>query len=281
FYKSQFVSVGSATNELLPNSVTAILQVCIMILNRIKDKCINYSRYLSGYNKLLEKLNQLAEYNLNFERFTRVENINLYNQIAEHNSLVHFLNPRLPLPQLRGSVISPDYANKLVWEIMVNKPKNIMECGSGTSTIIASYCLEKLGGGHIISLDDGIQYAKRTRGYLTKHNLERFSSVYHTPLIDYPDAEFKTPWYDLSVIPELPKIDMLIIDGPVYKIDAEVRFPALPLLIEYLSDTAIIILDDAARIGEKAVVKKWLSLYSHFEYEYYHFEKGAVILRCK
>ncbi len=73
-------------------------------------------------------------------------------------------------------------------------------------------------------------------------------------------------WYDLPDLDKLPgKIDMLVVDGPPWKLQHLARYPALPVLFKYLSDNAVIILDDGNRPDEKEIVKLWKKEYDCFE----------------
>ena len=42
---------------------------------------------------------------------------NIYEQIEAYQSLLHYIDPIRPLPPMRGSAISPDFANLLISEI--------------------------------------------------------------------------------------------------------------------------------------------------------------------
>ena len=61
-------------------------------------------------------------------------------------------------------------------------------------------------------------------------------------------------WYALSDVPET--IDLLIIDGPPWTIHPQVR-GAAEVLFDRLSPGAIVLLDDAARPGERMVARRW------------------------
>ena len=72
---------------------------------------------------------------------------------------------------------------------------------------------------------------------------------------------------------------MLVVDGPPEKTQSHARYPALPLFYEYLSDEAVVILDDAGRKEESEIVEMWLKDYPEFVHEFIHTEKGISILR--
>src|SRR5438034_475105 len=55
------------------------------------------------------------------------------------------LHTRRPLPQMRGFAIAPDFALYLTELIDDERPEVVVETGSGVSTLIIAYALEKLG----------------------------------------------------------------------------------------------------------------------------------------
>ena len=84
------------------------------------------------------------------------------------------------------------------------------------------------------------------------------TTVIHAPLADVKlDAEV-WKWYDLEDV-ELPeKVSILLIDGPPQSTGPLARYPALPILLDRLTDDAVIFLDDGIRSDEAAVMDRWL-----------------------
>jgi len=79
------------------------------------------------------------------------------------------------------------------------------------------------------------------------------------PLVDATIGERTFQWYDLG--PRLStlgeKIDFLFVDGPPGKVQSLSRYPALPVLLPYLSPRATIFVDDGAREDETKMVAMW------------------------
>ena len=69
---------------------------------------------------------------------------------------------------------SPDFLKLLVDTILSEKPKLVVELGSGISTILTGKALEKNGDGKLISIDNDDKYAKLTR---KKIDLEKLSNI--------------------------------------------------------------------------------------------------------
>lgn len=191
------------------------------------------------------------------------------------------VNPRFPIPSLTGWAAFPGLIELILSEVKRNKPNHIFEIGSGSSTIITSYLLEELGNGHITSLDHSEHYVGKTRDDLKLHELEQYADLHYAPLTSVSINNESYSWYDLSAInfSELPKIDLLVVDGPPEKTQKHARYPALPLLIDHLSENAVVILDDAARSEEQEIVNRWLKEFPGFTHQYIYTEKGLSILR--
>ncbi len=189
------------------------------------------------------------------------------------------VEPRLPLPPMRHMVISPDFAATLISLVRSQAPQVILELGSGTSTLLSSYCLEKNQSGRLISLDHEARFANETRQAVQQHGLSHIAEVFHAPLKPVAIGGQTFQWYDLSALSEIPQIDLLVVDGPPAFLSKNARYPALPLLLPYLSPDATILVDDAARPDEKAIVRDWVAQFPEFEKTEYAHEKGTVLLR--
>ena len=157
-----------------------------------------------------------------------------------------------------------------------NKPKVIVECSSGLSSLILAKCCQINNYGQVFSLENGKQYADDTRTQLTQFELIEYANIIHAPLIKTDINEKTYEWYELKQL-TVASINMLVIDGPPGFIQKHSRFPALPLLFEQLADQAVIFMDDAARADEKEIVKRWLAAFSNVKHEYIETERGCSI----
>jgi uncharacterized protein YggT (Ycf19 family) len=182
---------------------------------------------------------------------------------------------RRPLPPMRGWAISPDFAVIIVRTILDQRPSLIVETGSGISTLIAAYCLEQVGAGRIVSLDHDAEFAAVTRLLLKEHGLETFVEVRHAPLANTPSGR----WYKQSAWEDLKCIDLAIVDGPPSTTGPLARYPVVPLLGKLLSPTAVILVDDADRPDEQAMVNEWVHEGLILDQPPIATEKGTAILR--
>ncbi len=224
--------------------------------------------------------------------FSAYAYIELSSRLSSHHDLVYrqtealfgihsVLHPRLPLPSMRGWTILPDAAAIIISNILSRKPNFILECGSGVSTILCGYSLERLNSkGKILSIDHEAYYGSLTAKTMEKHG---FSSdmfkIVHAPLITHKNDSKPFIWYDTSFLSLLTNpVDLLIVDGPPHKTQYKARYPAMAFLFEKLSDNAVIILDDGSRQDEKAIVEQWLSEYPSLKLEFHDTEKGVAVL---
>lgn len=208
---------------------------------------------------------------------------NNYQQLEALATLVPVLKLRQPLPPMGGWAISPDFARLLAVVVNQQKPKIIVELGSGVSSIISGYCLEQLGCGHVLSLEHEQKYAEISRQNLASHGLDSLVTVTHAPLKSLALPRGEWLWYDLSVVEEMlagaPSIDLLVVDAPPGMLQPLSRYPALPVLAKYLSQDAVILLDDSNRWEEQKIIQMWQTEFPGWEQEQFPCEKGAVILR--
>lgn len=204
-----------------------------------------------------------------------------YRQTEALFSLFSRFKFRAPLPAMRGWAVSPDFANLIITEIDRNKPKVILETGSGISSLLIGYCLQAQGEGQLIALEHEAKYLEQTRDRLRLHGVLDKVQLRHAPLIPFTKDGQTWPWYDLLAvdIATLPQIDMLIVDGPPGTTHPMVRYPALSVLKDKLAPDAVILVDDYCRADEKMMVTRWMQETPGFTLETVPTEKEAAILR--
>ena len=260
---------------LLIGEVVLIIALGVML-------CLFMLVQVESHHRIQQATQQLLQQQRNIEQ-QKNEIYKQFQQIESLFSVFSLLRINRPLPPMGGWAISPDFGKIIVDLVLEKKPKIILEASSGVSTLIASYCLKQLGEGTVISLEEENKYAEVSNKALIKHGLKDIATVIHAPLEEIEIEGKKWTWYALTKIKGIKPIDMLIIDGPAQygRVDKMIRYPALPLLFDSLSDDAIIILDDADRKDEKDIVELWLKQFNCFEVERIDTEKGTVILHKK
>jgi predicted O-methyltransferase YrrM len=163
-----------------------------------------------------------------------------------YTQIIHFIAPRAPLPPMTQWAATPELALELIYQMISHRPKTVVELGSGCSSLIMGYVLEQQAEqGQLISIDHDKAYAQKTRRDVLLHGLDAHITVMDAPLESQssigPNGRHAT-WYQLKDL-ELPElIDLLVVDGPPEKVTPWVRYPAVPVLADRLSDQAVIVL---------------------------------------
>jgi len=201
-----------------------------------------------------------------------------YGQIQAYLDLVRLLKLESPLPRLRGWAASPDFLLVVAKHALQHKPKMIVECSSGASTIVLAQCLKMNGTGHVYSLEHDIKFAEITRQNLSNAGLLSWATVIDAPLKSL-DEKTESIWYTTDGIDNVDQIDMLVVDGPPASTCHHARHPALPRLKMKFAPICHLFLDDADRKEEQETVSRWQEEKQNFKTistTKYMCEKGCV-----
>jgi predicted O-methyltransferase YrrM len=146
------------------------------------------------------------------------------------------------------------YAVRLVADV---RPRLVLECGSGSSTIAIARCLKTLGG-RLISLEHNPEFARKTTETLRLLELNDVARVVTAPLTTRQVGSAVLSWYgpEYERFLESP-IDVLIIDGPPKASGPRARYPAVPALKSRLAPDCWILMDDGDRPDERAIAHAW------------------------
>lgn len=187
---------------------------------------------------------------------------------------------KFPIP-LGGPSIDSDHARLLTFFLQLKKPKKILELGSGSSTVLISRTLSDLGvlpATHI-AVDHEEVFLNLTRELCAINGLVDRVSFKHCPLEDIPGHSLK--WYKISKeITDLGPFDLILVDGPpAYTEHTKFsRHPALPELINQISDDGLLLLDDANRDGERYVQNSWRENFPELKFHHNESGKGVLIV---
>jgi predicted O-methyltransferase YrrM len=135
----------------------------------------------------------------------------------------------------------------------------VVECGSGLSTVLIARRLRELGAGHVHSLEHDEGFAAACRRQLERESLTGLAEVIEAPLRTHPASG--VGWYDRDALTRLPAagVQLLLVDGPpagTPELERS-RYPALAELRPRLAPGAVVICDDALRPGERWVLDRW------------------------
>lgn len=142
------------------------------------------------------------------------------------------------------------------------RPEIVVELGCGASSLIIAKALSRNGGGRLTSFDQHADFTEATGRWLAGHGLA--ADMRHAPL-GTPPGDWPGLWYQLNDVPA--RIDMLVIDGPPWALHPLVR-GAAESLFPRLSDRAVVLLDDAARPGERLVARRWRQRWPAMDFRY-------------
>lgn len=190
-------------------------------------------------------------------RRTRREVSRLHGQLEALVALRDTLDGRLALPSTRDWAASADLLRELAAVVLARRPGVVVETGSGTSTVIIAACLQRLGRGHVWSLEHLPRFAAETRALLDTRGLADWATVVDAPLVDVRLGDATWSWYDLARFPAGDPIEVLFVDGPPGDTGPLARYPALPMLLDRLAPGASILVDDGARPDEQAMIARW------------------------
>jgi Methyltransferase domain len=194
---------------------------------------------------------------------------------------LHSMIPvRGPLPASRGWAASPDLLLAYVGDILARRPRLVVECGSGLSTLWAALALDTAGGpGRVVALEHDERFLSATAATLRAHGVAHRADVRLAPIEQVKVGQEQWPWYATSRIEDLHEIDLLFVDGPMVNLGPQSRYPALPLLRDRLNPGAVILLDDANRAEERETLEHWCADWPELSSEMLKFEKGAARIR--
>ena len=202
------------------------------------------------------------------------------NQQHAMLNLFHSYEVNGILPTMGGSAASADMIALLISETLRMRPRLIVECGSGLSTVWLALAIRDHGlDCRIVSLEHDESFASQTRRNLHTQNLQHIAEVRHAALRDPELDGHATDWYDRSALSGLSDIGLLFVDGPPESTGPMARYPAVPLLGASLAPTAAVVLDDVIRPAEAETASRWRIQLHDFAYEQVPLEKGAATFR--
>jgi predicted O-methyltransferase YrrM len=138
------------------------------------------------------------------------------------------------------------------------KPLTVVEFGSGVSTYWIAKAMKLKGAGSLISFEHMDEYAELTRQHLERDDLADVVDLRVSPLAPQEFGGENFIWY--QGWEDLPPVDLAFVDGPPANTGPHARQPAMMALREVLEPNAIVLLDDADRPDEIAILERWKTL---------------------
>lgn len=207
-------------------------------------------------------LNPLGNYKMSL-------NVNHYLSLKNRIDNIYSATLLAPLMKERGyfpvttSAMQLCSLNLILNDIVINNRKTIIEFGSGITTIfIARLIKDNHLDSRLYSIDENKEWLAIVKKYINNEETQNSVDFIWADLKSSKYAISELDWYDEKVLEvgvKDNKFDMVIVDGPsAWKPEIEMaRYPAIPFMCEYLSESFSIFLDDTNRTGEQNVVALW------------------------
>lgn len=176
--------------------------------------------------------------------------------------LDHLDLPADALPNLGSWKADTALLAHIVGAVEELRPREVVELGCGASSLVLARALQRNGGGRLTSFDQHRDFVSATRAWLAEHGLH--ADMHEAPLVADP-SRWGPLWYDLTHLPAT--IDLLVIDGPPWAINPFVRGRA-EVLFARIAPGGIVLLDDAARPGERVVARRWRQAWPTFDWRF-------------
>lgn len=209
------------------------------------------------FNALQSKLQQL-----------RVGIEELPKDVSDYSALLdEYGLPSTRSPRIGGWAVTVPAIGRLVREIETrSEVENVLDVGSGTSTVWSALAMRKRGYGKVFALEHEPIYAEQLRTILDELELTEWAEVILAPLAPWtPHLGYKIEserlpdqWYSTYDISD-QEFDVVFVDGPPGQFQKYSRLPALESLVEQLRLNCLVIIDDTIRVEERDTVNEWLN----------------------
>lgn len=136
-----------------------------------------------------------------------------------------------------------------VWRHAALTPGPILECGSGLTTVVLGAAKRDSWHG-VWSLEHDGFWAHKARAVLRRYKIPNVH-VCRAPLRDYGGFSWYDPQCALA-----GDFSLVLCDGPPGTTPGG-RYGLMPVLGNYLRAGCVVLLDDATRAGEQAVLARW------------------------
>lgn len=158
-----------------------------------------------------------------------------------------------------NSAAGPEFYVHICNDIVINKKKNIIEFGSGVSTLLLARLI-KLNGlsVHILSIDHDQEWQETISKILKNEHTEEYVHFINADIV----KEGEYTWYDKNkiTVPDNFLIDTVIVDGPIGD-KPMARLGAIPFIQKKLSQECYTIyLHDTDREDEMNIIQEWSKL---------------------
>ena len=167
-------------------------------------------------------------------------------------------NYALPFPHPGGWALDPEASKFLGSLVRDMRPHNCLEFGSGYSSCIISYELERAGHGELDSIDHSILWSKKAAEMASTFGVSSRIRFHSLPLI-MKYKHYPSIFYDIKKNNDLkPVYDLVLVDGPPHTIG---RDGALFEIYDCLRVGGYIIADDARSGHMGSTLSRWRKIF--------------------
>jgi predicted O-methyltransferase YrrM len=172
-----------------------------------------------------------------------------------------------------------DFAGMIVRELE-RSPRLVVECGSGSTTVVIGDKLRQSGSGRVVSLEHDAFYATRTTRLINLAGLSDVARVVEARLQPQQFGNRIIDWYDRSIVEEAidGEIDVLVVDGPP-QLSPWARWPALEVFYPFLAEDPVVLLDDGRTRETSRAVWAWVEQFTDLDLYWLDTVKGTWLLR--
>lgn len=166
------------------------------------------------------------------------------------------------VPVTTGS-LRPLALVEILNEVIVNGRKNIIEFGTGLSTLLIGRLIKKNALDiRLLSVEQDEGWVNVMTGLLRNEGINEAADILYAPLAETALARDGNLWYDVNILDDRTdgsQFDLVIVDGPTaWQTGRELaRYPALPYIFGKLSRSFCVYLDDINRPGESSIIQLW------------------------
>ncbi|WP_416448156.1 hypothetical protein ACH3PA_11535 [Leeuwenhoekiella sp. A2] len=194
------------------------------------------------------------------------------NQAAlKHNQLQLFAHQQLQafagvdfIPHTSWSM-TPQAILHILNIIVLKGCKNIIEFGSGATTLYIAKMLKQQGMGcQFVSVESDPEWKKTLERQVKAMQLEDQVTFIFAPLEKVPEKyafESQKTWYSTekleTALQGYKHFDLIIVDGPFGRSTPFARYSAYPFLSSKSDLTTTWFLDDTSRPEEAAIISEW------------------------
>jgi 16S rRNA G966 N2-methylase RsmD len=217
-------------------------------------------------NKIKNKIEQIT-HKLGLIHHKSILNRNSHIDHMALTQLLKMFDNNIFIP-LTGWSISPNEVLHVCNDIIINNRRNIIEFGSGFSTICIAQLL-KINNieTKFYSIENNQDWANDLNKIIERMNLKNYVEIIVSqisPISKEYAKEGQEKWYDTSILSEalchFNNVGLVLVDGPYGGSTPFARYSAIPFLKNKLADNYAIFLDDSAREHEMKIAKDWKNL---------------------